>query len=63
MLVTDGISDAFDNTEELQNLINNAETSNPQVLADLILDKALEKTGNFAEDDMTVLVGKIWEKL
>ena len=63
VLVTDGISDAFDNTEELQNLINNAETSNPQVLADLILDKALEKTGNFAEDDMTVLVGKIWEKL
>ncbi len=63
VLVTDGISDAFDNTEELQNFINNAETSNPQVLADLILDKALEKTGNFAEDDMTVLVGKIWEKL
>ena len=63
IFVTDGITDAFNNNEELQNFINNQQTTNPQILAEAILDKALEIGCGYANDDMTVLVGKIWEKV
>lgn len=63
VLITDGILDAFGDFEALQECIKDAEVGNPQVLADTILSKALQCCKNYAPDDMTVLVGKVWRKI
>lgn len=63
ILLTDGVVDSFKDENELCNLINNINTKNPQVLADVILETALSKNGSFCKDDMTVLVGRIWNKI
>ena len=34
---------------------------NPQLIADRLLDMAIEKYENQIKDDMTILVAKIWE--
>ncbi len=63
ILLSDGVVDAWEDITKLKDLINNIETKNPQVLADIILRETLSLTQNYAEDDMTVLVGKIWKKI
>jgi len=63
ILLSDGVVDAFDDVKKLQNLINNIQAENPQVLADKILAESLKISNNYAKDDMTVLVGKIWQKI
>lgn len=63
VLLTDGVVDSFSNETELSNLINNTNTKNPQVLADIVLETALTKNGGICKDDMTVLVGRIWNKI
>ena len=62
ILLTDGISDAFQNLDELDAVINDINTMNPQILANKILDAALEKSKNFPADDMTVLVARVFSK-
>lgn len=59
VLISDGISDAFDTTESLQQYINNINTKNPQELAADILDRAKELNFDIPKDDMTVLVCRI----
>lgn len=61
VLCTDGICDSFKNDSELSDFINNLETSNPQKMADIILEKALENCGGSAIDDMTIIVAKIFK--
>ncbi|MDR5658778.1 stage II sporulation protein E [Serpentinicella sp. ANB-PHB4] len=62
IMVSDGILEANnDNEVWIYNIITNAQTRNPQQLADDILKEALSFTGNDPEDDMTVMVTKIWE--
>lgn len=63
VLVTDGIVDAYGGNEALCAFLNNVSTTNPQVLADSILEFALTKNRGEAKDDMTVLVGRIWSKI
>ena len=63
ILLSDGVVDSWEDIMDLKNLINNTETENPQTLADVILQESLRQTQNYAEDDMTVVVGKIWQKL
>jgi len=63
ILITDGVLDAFGDYEGLQNFINDAQANNPQVLADSVMSEALQRCKNYAPDDMTVLVGKIWRKI
>ncbi|SKC91140.1 stage II sporulation protein E [Maledivibacter halophilus] len=64
--MSDGVSDADKNfinkTDWLVDLLSKIDCRNPQSIADAILDAALEKSGNKIEDDMTVLVTKIWQK-
>ncbi len=61
IICSDGVVDAFENPQILKNLINDADTLHPQLLADQILEQAIaQKT--IAEDDMTVLVGRIFVK-
>ena len=67
IMVTDGIIDSF-KTEDggekaLVQYIEEMESSNPQGIADDILNKAHSNCGNKAIDDMTVLVSKVWKKV
>lgn len=62
VLVTDGITDAFDSGEKLCNYINNISSLNPQEIADNILDKAVSLNGGVALDDMTVLTCRVYSK-
>ena len=60
VLVSDGIIDAFGSEEKLCNYINNVQTHNPQILSDNILMTAKDMDKGFPNDDMTVLVGKMF---
>lgn len=61
ILATDGITDSFVSNEEYANFVNNLSESNPQILAEEILKKALENCGGSAVDDMTIIVSKIFK--
>lgn len=67
IMVTDGIIDSFKNDEQeeqsLSKYIEEIENSNPQALADSILNKAYSNCGDKAIDDMTVLVAKVWKRV
>ncbi len=60
-LCTDGITDSFESNEKLMEFINNLKPTNPQTLAEMLVDKAIENSGGSAGDDMTVLVAKIFK--
>ncbi len=66
IMVSDGILDANydeDNKEKwLANVIHKIESVNPQAIADSIMTTALEACDGTANDDMTVLVTKIWKR-
>lgn len=63
VLVSDGITDAFYDKEELTNYINNIEFINPKTIADDILNHALELNDNIANDDMSVLVVRVYARV
>ncbi len=60
ILVSDGISDAFDNKSDLQDYINGLSSTNPQTIADDIMDRAKDLNNGIIKDDMTVLVARIF---
>ena len=60
-LCTDGITDSFPSNENFMEFINNLKSTNPQTLAENIVEKAIENSGGTANDDMTVLVAKIYQ--
>ena len=59
ILISDGISDSFENDEELKECIKSIKTKNPQEFADELLERALACNNGYAVDDMTVIVVKI----
>ena len=59
---TDGISDAFSSSTDLIDFIRTLDNKNPQLIADSILNKALQLDGNIPKDDMTVLCVRIFAK-
>ena len=61
IMVSDGISDSFENDEVFKEEIKSLKIKNPQELADAILNKALNQNNGYAVDDLTVLVLKIFE--
>lgn len=63
IFATDGIIDSFASLDDLRNLINEIDTTNPQIVANQILSKALQLNNSIPADDMTVLVGRIWHKI
>lgn len=63
VLVSDGVIDAFGGGEELKTFINNLTTINPQVLADEVLDRAVELVGGNCCDDFTVLAIRVFPVL
>ncbi|MCL2540129.1 MAG: SpoIIE family protein phosphatase [Firmicutes bacterium] len=62
VLCTDGLIDSFADINELGNFINNVRTTNPQTLADALLDEALKLCKSAPKDDLTVLVGRVFNK-
>ncbi|NLC45424.1 MAG: stage II sporulation protein E [Clostridiales bacterium] len=65
VMVTDGILDAFsameDEEQGLADFIATLNTTNPQELAELIMEEALYHTDGDAKDDMTVMAGRVWQ--
>lgn len=59
ILISDGISDSFEDDEELKECIKTIKTKNPQEFADELLERALACNNGYAVDDMTVIVVKI----
>ena len=62
ILATDGIVDAFEGYEKLQEFISTTATNNPQTIAEAILNEALALNDMSAKDDMTVLVARTYLK-
>jgi len=64
IMVSDGILDAGKNNNMGDNwliyFLKSIETTNPKEIANLILDRALEIQGGVVDDDMTVLVTKVY---
>ncbi len=65
VMVTDGILDAFatmgDGERALADFIATQDTTNPQELADYIMEEALFHFDGEAKDDMTVMTGRVWK--
>jgi len=63
LMVSDGVSDVFSTDEEdgIIKKLENTETVNPQIIASLILNTALELSGGKADDDMTVVAISVWK--
>jgi len=59
ILLSDGVSDSFENEEEISSCIKSIRTRNPQEFADCLLEKALQKNNGYAVDDMTIIAIKI----
>lgn len=62
IMVTDGITDAFENYEDFAVFVNKITLSNPQLVAQAILDEAIRLNGGISKDDMTVLVARTFLK-
>ena len=60
VLCSDGIVDAFGDGEVLNTFVNDVQTTNPQELSNIILQKAQELNGDVPKDDMTVLCARIF---
>lgn len=60
ILISDGISDAFDTKEDLHDFIDNITTTNPQTISEEILDRAVDLNDGKIKDDMTVLVARVF---
>ncbi|MBM7582468.1 stage II sporulation protein E [Caldicoprobacter guelmensis] len=65
IMMTDGVLDSVEvglNAEEwMIDVISKLNTSNPQELADHIMNEALKKADGIARDDMTVMVSRVWK--
>ncbi len=66
IMVSDGIldveKDKFNQEDTFINLIEEVDTNNPQYMADSLLEKAKDLICGEIDDDMTIVVARIWEK-
>jgi len=60
IFLSDGVTDAFGSATDFADFLIAVSVSNPQKLADKILDKAYALYGDKASDDMTVVACKIF---
>ena len=63
ILVSDGITDAFKEKEEMVNYINNIDFINPKTIADDILKEAIDRNNNIPKDDMSVIVVRVFNRV
>jgi len=66
IMMTDGIIDSFKKEENSDNAVfeflQKINNMNPQQIADIIADEAYKNCGGKPEDDMMVLVAKVWKR-
>ncbi len=62
VLLTDGISDAFNNSGAIIDFLRSLPAKNPQTLAEQILNKAVELNQNQVKDDMTALAVRVFKR-
>ncbi len=60
ILSTDGITDVFADPENYKAFINSVNTSNPQVMADEIMNYCVKEDKNAPHDDMSVICARIF---
>ncbi|MBZ4646224.1 MAG: spoIIE [Clostridia bacterium] len=67
IMMTDGVLDSKEKAIKKEDWVKEAlgrmDTTNPQEMADQLLKMAVENSGNCINDDMTVLVAKVWKKI
>ncbi len=63
LLVTDGISDAFNNSGAIIDYLRTLPAKNPQTLADDLLKYAVDLNNGEIKDDMTALAVRIYKKV
>lgn len=64
VMMTDGVYDAGmaeDKGQWLEDALRDVQNRNPQEIARIVFEKAIELNGGEAKDDMTVLVSRVWE--
>ncbi len=59
VLISDGVSDCFNDSNALAQIFSETSCTNPQSVAEAIMMKALRTCGNKPRDDMTVVVAKL----
>ena len=62
LLVSDGISDAFQSSGDLIDFLRTQPAKNPQSLSDALLDYAVKLNGGQKKDDMTALAVRIFKR-
>lgn len=60
LMCSDGLIDAYPDKETLGAVFSQCKQNNPQLIADYLLEKALEYCNNSAKDDMTAIVARIY---
>lgn len=63
IMCSDGVIDAFEEEDKLKNYINNLTISNPQEIADMIVNEAIYLNQSEPRDDMTCLCARIYVNL
>lgn len=63
VLATDGVVDSFGSIEAIKKVLSECDTQNPQDVANTLLNIAMQNNKNYPQDDMTVLVAKIFSKV
>ena len=61
LFLSDGITDAFGSTADLYEILKTTPITNPQQLAELLLDSAMQAYGGIAKDDMTALAVRLFK--
>lgn len=65
IMVSDGVLDCLEGIEkeeELKDILLDMDVTNPQEMADTLLERVRERSNGKVRDDMTVLVTGFWEK-
>jgi len=64
IMATDGITSVggVEERDWIKHILKNCKYSNPQDVADYLLDEAIKREGK-PKDDMTVLAARVWEKV
>jgi len=62
IMTSDGVTDAFGSSTDFIEFLKSAPTRNPQTLADSVIKQALHLTGGGAEDDMTCLCVRLFDR-
>ena len=62
ILMTDGVTDAYESLDDFTDFLATIESINPQEIAETILADAIKRNESLAKDDMTVLVARTYQK-